>query len=462
MRMKIRTLTVIAVTLIASAPADARKKQPALIAPMPAVEVALPSSPNALTVRSYYERRQYPAIWFGNRGGDEAIRELLVILRRAPFDGMASGPSVASEVEIKVQDARNTDDPMAIKAAEIALSAAWVDYVEAIRRPSSNVIYGDPRLAQSSPGPNTTLALAEVSPSLAGHLLSVSQVNPIYNKLREVAVAEASANGGRASDKVLLNLERSRILPGTGKYVFVNAAEQRLHMVEDGQDVDSMNVVVGNKDRYGLPTPIVAGTINYAVANPYWYVPPHLVRKFAPNIAKGPDAYFKAHGYEAIADASEHPAILAPKSINWKAVAAGTQSVFLRQRPNGQNSMGKMKFPFPNSEGIYLHDTPKREYFDTAKWPNRAQSNGCIRLEDYRRFAHWLFGRDVAASGDAPEQFLLLPRGVPVYVTYLTMVPSSTGITSFEDRYGWDRPGIVVAGMDVAVAAPLTTVSGQR
>ena len=461
MRTKLLRLSVIAATLVAAAPAQARK-QPAPAIAAPTVEVALPSSPNALTVRSYYERRQYPAIWFGSRGGDEAIRELLVILRRAPLDGMAEGPTVASAVEARVQSARNTNDPMAIKAAEIALSAAWVDYVDAIHRPSSNVIYGDPTLTQSPPSPGTILALAEVAPNLAAHLASVSQVNPIYDKLREVAAAEASANGGRASDKVLLNLERSRILPGKGKYVFVNVAEQRLHMVEDGQDVDSMNVVVGNKDRYGLPTPIVAGTINYAVANPYWYVPPHLVRKFAPNIAKGPEAYFKAHGYEAIADASEHPAILDPKSINWKAVAVGTQSVYLRQRPGRENSMGKMKFPFPNNEGIYLHDTPKREYFDTVKWPNRAQSNGCIRVEDYARFAHWLFGRDVSPSGNGPEQFIALPRGVPVYVTYLTIVPSPTGIVSFEDRYGWDRPGVVAGGMDITVASPPLAASGQR
>ena len=88
--------------------------------------------------------------------------------------------------------------------------------------------------------------------------------------------------------------------------------------------------------------------------------------------------------------------------------------------------MGKMKFPFPNREGIFLHDTPTREYFAQA---NRALSNGCIRVEDYRRLAYWLFGRDVAAVGSEPEQHLALPRGVPVYVTYLTMVPE-------RDRHG--------------------------
>jgi L,D-transpeptidase YcbB len=110
--------------------------------------------------------------------------------------------------------------------------------------------------------------------------------------------------------------------------------------------------------------------------------------------------------------------------------------------------MGRMKFPFPNREGIYLHDTPTREYFGLA---NRAKSNGCIRVEDYRKLAYWLFGRDVAAAGSEPEQHLSLPRGVPVYVTYLTMVPSSTGLASFEDRYGWDRPGVLAGGMDISI-----------
>ncbi|MEO7813845.1 MAG: L,D-transpeptidase family protein, partial [Sphingomicrobium sp.] len=276
--------------------------------------------------------------------------------------------------------------------------------------------------------------------------------------LREIAVTEAAANGGRASDKVTLNLERSRILPGNGKFIFVNTAEQRLHMMENGQEVSSMKVVVGNKVDYKLPTPIIASTMYYAIANPYWHVPPHLIRKFAPNIAKGPDAYFKAHGYELISDFSEHPTILAPSSVDWKGVAAGTVSVNMRQNPNSQNSMGKMKFPFPNREGIYLHDTPHKEYFALA---NRAKSNGCIRVEDYRRLANWVFGRDMAAVGSGPEQHISLPRGIPVYVTYLTMVPGASGIVSFEDKYGWDRPGVLAGGMDTTVT-PLLTVGGVQ
>ena len=456
MRARATLLTAIAATRIASAPAEAKKK-PAPVAP-PAPQVALPASANGINVRYYYERRQYPAMWFGAKGGDAAIAQLLTILRRAPIDGMTNGPAAAASVEAAVQRARSANDPMLVKAAELALSAAWADYVQTVKRPSSNVIYGDPSLAQAAPHLDRTLALAEAAPSLAAHLASVSTVNQYYASLRDVAIAEAAANGGRASDKILLNLERARILPGSGRYILVNTAEQRLHMIEGGQSIGSMKVVVGSKKKYGLPTPIVASTMYYAIANPYWHVPEHLIRKTtAPGVVKGGEAYLKSRGYEIISDFSEHPQILPASSVDWKAVVAGTAKVLLRQKPNGQNSMGKMKFPFPNKEGIYLHDTPTREYFALA---DRSMSNGCIRVEDYRRLANWLFGRDVAAVGSAPEQHIAMTRGVPVYVTYLTMVPGATGMTSFEDRYGWDRPGVLAGGMDTTVGTPMAVAVG--
>ena len=103
----------------------------------------------------------------------------------------------------------------------------------------------------------------------------------------------------------------------------------------------------------------------------------------------------------------------------------------------GTNSMGKVKFPFPNHEGIYLHDTPLREYFAKAK---RDLSNGCIRVEDAQRLATWLFGHQPAAlTSKAPEQHVALGRGVPVFVTYLTAQPGDGKITFVDDIYGLDR-----------------------
>ena len=459
MRLRALLLTAVAAASIAASPANARKKQQP-VAPLPAPQVMLPASANGVTVRYYYVRRQYPSIWFGARGGDAAISQLLTVLRRAPIDGYAEGPTVAATVEATVQRARASSDPMEMKAAELALSAAWADYMQALKRPSTNVIYGDPALALSAPHVDRTLALAEAAPSLAQHLASVSAVNPYYSAIRDVAIAEAAASGGRASEKALLNLERARIIPGSGKYILVNSAEQRLHMIEGGQSVGSMKVVVGSKKKFGLPTPIIASTMYYAIANPYWHVPDHLIRKTtAPGVVKGGEAYLKARGYEIISDFSEHPQILPASSVDWKGVVAGTAKVLLRQKPNGQNSMGKMKFPFPNKEGIYLHDTPTREYFALA---DRSMSNGCIRVEDYRRLANWLFGREVVAVGSDPEQHIAMQRGVPVYVTYLTMVPGATGMTAFEDRYGWDRPGVLAGGMDTTVGSPMAIAAGGQ
>ena len=376
--MKRRTflLTAGAAALVAAAPVQAKKKAPP---PVPAAPppVALPSSANGLSVRHFYERRNYAPIWFRQGGGDEAIGQLLSILRRAPIDGMPTGPQVAASVEAAVAAARS-GDATKTKEAELALSAAWADYVQALQRPNTNVIWGDPYLVLKPSALDRILALLSASPSVASHLQSVSSVNTIYARLRDVAVAEAAANGGRASDAVMLNMERARIIPGAGKFILVNSAEQRLHMYENGQSVGSMKVVVGDKDGLGLPTPIIASTMHYAIANPYWHVPPHLIRKMAPTIAKGPEAYMKSKGYEVISDFSGNPTILPASSVNWKAVAAGTEKVNMRQLPNGLNSMGKMKFPFPNRREV---SSTTRRHANIRQGQSR-HPNGCIRVED--------------------------------------------------------------------------------
>ena len=94
--------------------------------------------------------------------------------------------------------------------------------------------------------------------------------------------------------------------------------------------------------------------------------------------------------------------------------------------------MGAMKFEMPNDYGIYLHDTPLKEKFAGDRWI----SNGCVRLEDYRRFATWVFGYVPQTSGR--EQRIELPRPIPVYLTYFTAEPSNTGVVFRPDRYGWD------------------------
>nr|WP_232313713.1 L,D-transpeptidase family protein [Sphingobium sp. TCM1] len=229
-----------------------------------------------------------------------------------------------------------------------------------------------------------------------------------------------------------LNLERARLLPGPWtRHVVVDAASARLWYYSKGALDGTMKVVAGAKE---TQTPLMAGMIRYATLNPYWNIPPDLVeRKVAPKILSG--GSLQGMGYEALADWSADPAPLAQSAINWDAVAAGRQEVRVRQLPGGNNAMGKVKFMFPNDLGIYLHDTPQRDLFAKA---DRHFSNGCVRLEDAQRLGRWFFGRMPSTDGEKPEQHVPLPQPVPVYLTYLTAVPTALGVQFLPDVYGRD------------------------
>jgi L,D-transpeptidase YcbB len=364
-----------------------------------------------------------------------AAIELVQILRRAPIDGLASGPQLAGMIEQAIGAAR-TGDPRAVADAERMMSAAWVVYVQTLRAPTPGMIYGDPSIPGSAPQAALILRDAARAPSLAAYLSATSAVNPTYAALRQAAFVEAEANGV-PSPRLLANLDRARALPAAGRFVLVNAAAQRLDMVEDGRVVDSMKVIVG-KLKY--PTPMIASRINYATLNPYWHVPEHLVREvIAANVVKKGEAYLKMQGYQVVSEYADDAEILSPSSVDWKAVAGGTQIVKIRQLPGAANSLGTVKFSFANGEGIYLHDTPEKELF--AK-DQRTLSNGCVRLEDAARLGRWLAGGELRTTSAVPEQHVRLERGVPIYITYLTATASNGALSFVDDVYGRDAPPI--------------------
>ena len=119
-----------------------------------------------------------------------------------------------------------------------------------------------------------------------------------------------------------------------------------------------MRVVVGTAK---TKTPMMAVLMRNAKANPYWHVPPELVRSLtAKKVGEQGLSYFKDFHYEVLSDWSGNAQVIDPETVNWKAIASGKQAptILVRQLPGPWNSMGKMKFEMPNDFGIYLHDTP--------------------------------------------------------------------------------------------------------
>jgi murein L,D-transpeptidase YcbB/YkuD len=385
------------------------------------------------SVDGFYAARNGAPLWL--RGGPKSAdaRALIQVLRRASVEGFAEGPAVASQAEALMVRAQ-TGDASALIAADRMLSNGWAHYVEFLHQRPAGMTFAEQWIAPRTASPREILLVAAAAPSLANHVRSVSAVNPFYSELRDAAYAQLQSSGAPADPRLLSSLERTRVFPSRGRYIVVDAASARLWMVEDGSITDSMKVIVGKPDSQ---TPMIASVIHYATLNPYWNVPPDMVRSLiARNVIDlGPD-YLKTHGYEVLTGFEDNARVLTAGEVDWKAIAEGHSTVRVRQLPGPANSMGHLKFGFANDAGVYLHDTPKKELFGTD---DRDLSHGCIRLEDAERLGRWLLGREPSTSSSAPEQQVLLPKPVPVYITYLTARVDNGQLTLVDDIYGRDR-----------------------
>jgi murein L,D-transpeptidase YcbB/YkuD len=413
--------------------------QEADVAPAPVstpVASEPPAPPPDSNVAPFYAAHPGTLLWLRDESTRAAAARLVQVLRRAPIDGFADGPQLAATVEAAIARGQPLDDQ--------TISTAWVRYVQWLKRPVEGVSFGDPSLKLEAPSAAAILSNAVRGPTLAAYVDAVSNVNPLYAALRDAAIGA----GEQTDPHVLASLDRLRLVPASGRAILVDVANAELMMLKDGQVTGTMKVIVGKPD---FPTPLLAGKIWYVTFNPYWHIPQDVAkRKVAPIVLKRGVSYLKAARYETVAafgGDKEEP--IDPKSVDWKAVAAGEVEVHIRQLSGPYNMMGKMKFGFANDYGIFLHDTPHKDLFDKTK---RNLSLGCIRVEHPQELAEWLLRREPPVPGDNSEDNVLIGKqGVPIYVSYLTARPDGAKIAFADDVYKLD--GESGGGKAVAAAA---------
>ena len=337
-----------------------------------------------------------------------------------------------------------------LRAGAVTWQARWGDL------PHVRVASG-PDLTSGSNGARVA-ALRErlglsVGETFDRELASTVRAFKAAHSLSETAVVDQDTIDALNQDRSLveqrlrLNLDRARALQSSGRYVLVDAATARLYLYEDGEVRDSMKVIVGKPSEQ---TPMIAGLIRTAVLNPYWNVPPDLVqRRIAPAVLKDGLGYLKTKRYEILSDWTDAATTVNPGNVDWEAVAAGREELRVRQLPGADNSMGAMKFMFPNEFGVYLHDTPDKALFAQSA---RAQSSGCVRVEDAARLASWLFGKAPRAASAKPEQSVALPQPVPVFLNYFTAGWSGETFALREDPYGRDAGRVQTASIGYASA----------
>lgn len=225
-------------------------------------------------------------------------------------------------------------------------------------------------------------------------------------------------------EQLLINLERMRWTPLTpeSKVILVNIPEYKLHVFEGRKEVLSMGIVVGKEAN---KTVIFSNKLKNIVFSPYWNIPPSIVRA------------------EILPALSKNPNYLTQKNMEKYGMSDGLPMI--RQKPGNSNSLGRVKFLFPNSYHIYLHDTPAKSLFAEDK---RAFSHGCIRLEKPKKLAEYLLEDRTDWTSEKITQAMLSPKEiwvtvkkpVPVFITYFTSWVDKDGMVNFrDDIYGHDQ-----------------------
>jgi len=223
---------------------------------------------------------------------------------------------------------------------------------------------------------------------------------------------------------MLINMERLRWVPEhqPPDLLLVNIPEYRLHVYEQGREVMSMEVVVGAS---ATRTVIFSDTLADIVFSPTWTVPASITRnEILPNLRRDPD-YLRRNDMEIVGGTDALPVI--------------------RQRPGAGNALGRVKFLFPNSYSIYMHDTPSQGAFALEK---RAFSHGCIRLSRPRELAEYLLRDDPSWTAErigeamfgGRETRVRLKEKRPVRIGYFTAWVDGEGQLNFrDDVYGLDE-----------------------
>jgi len=384
-------------------------------------------------VKRFYAERGFKPLWVQSGKVGRSAQTLINYLASAELDGLKPSSYRVEQLRGLIASAR-TGNAEAVAHAELELSTSFARYVRDLRRRGKvRMIYADRSLKPKRPRVEAVLRAAAFPKSFDTYVNDMGWMSEHYVRLRGmVAQAEKQGASEQTLERLRLNLDRARILPGPWvHHVVVDASSGRLWYYGSGKRVGTMRVVVGTAK---TPTPMMAGKLQWAILNPYWNVPAYLARNsIARKVLDGRS--LASLRMEALSDWGPSPRKLKASEINWHAVASGEQELRLRELPGGANSMGRVKFLFPNEEGIYLHDTPNR---DLLAKPDRHFSNGCIRLEKAAELGKWLLQRPIRAKSNSPEQAVPLPAQVPVYLTYITAFKSESGVDFREDVYGHD------------------------
>ena len=300
---------------------------------------------------------------------------------------------------------------------------------------------GWPQVEKNGPPQNLAARLAAENFMAAGDadvasgLSAYQQASGLQptGKLDEDTRAMLNISADSRAGQIAANMERLRWLPLNlgDRYILVNVASAGLALMDGQQAALTSKVVVGAPDK---PTPLLATDAVAVTINPEWHVPDSIAQKeIQPKLDRDPDYLSKKNMRE--------------------------EDGHIIQAAGPDNALGTLKVEMPNLFDVYLHDTPGKSAFLSA---DRAQSHGCVRVEQIRQLAALLLGKtpdeiDALVQEGKTMRLPVKPQ-VPVYFLYQTAVAAPDGRVSFrQDVYGRDDPLIAALQAPLVPRAVATT-----
>jgi len=235
--------------------------------------------------------------------------------------------------------------------------------------------------------------------------------------------------------------------------VAVNIAGFRAFFYKDGELTWQTRAMVGKHYR---ETPVFRGDMAYLEFNPTWTIPPGILRNDTlPAIKKNPN-YLASKNIRVI---DRNGKFVDPSTVNWNQYSKGIPYT-LRQDPGPNNSLGTVKFIFPNKHFVFLHDTPHPELFSRSE---RAFSSGCVRIQDPLMLAELVLNDpakynrselEAIVASKKTQRINLSPK-VPVVIVYLTASVDPGGkVRFYKDVYNRDQKVLAALNGPVVIALP--------
>jgi murein L,D-transpeptidase YcbB/YkuD len=401
-------------------------------------------------VDALYKSNNYEPLWLANPQSEKNIADVFALLSNAAAQGLNAEDYSVTTLQQKLPFVQllKPDSSADLALFDTALTVSLTRFLHDLHygrvNPHSLNFHLKlrtkktldlPQLIKTAIAEGTVSQLAsKAEPALAQYQKLRSAlatyrapvVAPVLEdeKPHKKSKAKKAVNYAERIMKIELAMERLRWLPeiNAEKSIIVNIPAFQLWGIgAEGQELN-LNVVVGKSEK--TPTPIIMADMKYVEFMPYWNVPPSILKK------------------EILPKLANNPGYLSGQNMEVVSLKGGGMRV--RQRPGGKNALGRLKFIFPNKEGVYLHDTPSKSLFGRVR---RDFSHGCVRVQNPSALANFVLKNQEgwtdekiteSLSSDKHHQ-ISLSSTIPVLFFYSTaFYEQGDKLVFYNDIYGHD------------------------